>query len=181
MSAVRLYFDEAGRIKEVYRPPIFATSKKVDKIEAYTDFDNKDYLVSIAFRRSDGILLGSYPMNPKIDVNGKTYHEYELDYDDTRVPGPLQMTIRYEVMQLDQITGELVAVHSKPLAMTEIYIYESVDDAMDKLSILYKKMNVIQKEIDELKDGIGKASCEIPMSKEKPTNTNSAYWFEIID
>lgn len=183
MSTVKIWYDEKGRIKEIKRPPIFATSKKVDRIEAYTDFDSKDYDVSISFKRSDGVMLGAYPMNPMPLDDGKVYHSYMLDKLETRVAGPLQLTIRYEKYGVDPITGDSVLISSKPVAMTEIYIYETVDDARDKLSQLLLKMKKIEEEIKELESGLLDMGIRVhPPSREEPDDMkNGDLWFQIID
>ena len=153
MATVKLYYDNRARIKEVVRPPIFATSKKVDKIEAYTDFDSSNYEVSIAFKRADGIVLGAYPMKPILGEDDKVYHSYDLDYDDTRVHGALQLTIRYEKWVVDPITGDMELVSSMPASMTEVYIYESIDDAKDKLSLMVRELNELKSRVKDVEDG----------------------------
>lgn len=182
VSIVKIYYDDKGRLKEINRPPIFATSKKVDRIEAYTDFDSKDYDVSISFKRSDGVMLGAYPMNPIPLYDGKVYHEYSLDELETKVPGPLQLTIRYEKYAFDPLTGDTILISSKPVAMTEIYIYETVEDARDKLSQLLLQMRQMQKDIKDLQNGLIEVGTRIFVSVEKPADMKDGdLWFKILN
>ena len=51
---MRVYFDNKGRIREFYPQPIFATSDKVDKLEAYADFDITGFEPSLTIKRADG-------------------------------------------------------------------------------------------------------------------------------
>lgn len=180
MSVVKVYFDKYGRIKNVVRPPIFATSKKVDTIEAYADFDTTDKVVSIALKRADGVVLGSFPMVLESDSDND-YHKYLLDEDDTKIPGALQITIRYEVLQEDPITNDLVLVQSKATSMFEIYIYETVDDAVDKLGLLLKQINELKERVKDLEQGLNLEGVKITFSKDEPEIIDeNHYWFKIL-
>lgn len=168
MSTIKLYYDNLGRIKDYVRPPIFATSKKVDKIEVYTDFDSQNYEVSIAFKRPDGILLGAYPMKPSIAEDNSIYHFYDLDSEETRIPGALQITVRFESWVLDDVTNEMILETSRPISMTEVYIHETIQDGKDKLSQLVSQLNQIKAEIKELQLGFNEVDCEIIVSDVEP-------------
>jgi len=156
---LRVYFDNKGRIREFFPQPIFATSDKVDKIDAYID-EQKPYPVgfepSITFKRSDSVVLGPFPMLPALDEQGRTYHTYTFNKIDIAVAGPLQISIRYNKYQYDDISDEVIIVKSKATAMITTYVYDVISTStanVDSLAILYHKIKKIQEELGELESG----------------------------
>ncbi len=93
---MKVYFNEKGHIKNVVYDNITATSHISEKIEVYADFDTSAYTVTIDILRADGMRLGRYPMLPVVE-NDEVHHEYVFTKDDVAMPGPVQMTTRYEI------------------------------------------------------------------------------------
>lgn len=125
-NVMRVYYDEKGNIKNLKYLRTVATSHNVDLIEIYCDFDISRYQANISFTRADGMTLGPYPLLPKTDENGKTYHTYLLESRETEIAGALQCTPRFEIYELDEEIGDYVVTYSKPCGMFTITVYDAV-------------------------------------------------------
>lgn len=175
---MKVFFDEKGRIKsKTYDADIVATSHLSDKIEAYADFDVATYTVSITLKRADGLSLGPYPMLA-ISDNDAIHHEYKLTKEDTLVPGPLQITIRYEIYALDEY-GELELVHSKPTAMITAYIYEAVSSEDNKYVVINSRIDKLEEKIEKLETTGGYKEIEISRT-EPEDKTKDKLWLKIL-
>ena len=143
-----IYFDERGRIKDFKKTSdVIATSKNVDIIDVYADFDASPYDVSITLKRADSVILGPYNMLPKTDVNGITYHSYSLNDTDTAVVGPLQISIRYEIYQFDDVIGEFLPTMVKAMALVSVYVNDAVKGGGDRFALITNKINNLEKMI----------------------------------
>lgn len=145
---MELYFDKNGLISNVVNPTFNSTSDKAERITAIAAFDTSDFITNITFKRADGLILGPFKMNRT---------EEGFDYLDiyqpiTMISGPLEMTIRYEVI----VSG--VVLQSKVVAKAVAFVNPSVEKGNDILAAIYERV----------KDGIyfedgedGKSAYEI--------------------
>ena len=148
---MRVYFDSKGRIREFYPQPIFATSDKVDKLEAYADFDITGFEPSLTIKRADGVVLGPFPMLPALDEQGRTYHYYVFSKIDVGVAGQIEMTIWYNKYQYDDVLGEIVLVAEKPTAKLATYVYDAVTHpTSDNLAAIYRQIRQLQEQLEDL-------------------------------
>ena len=125
-NVMRVYYDDKGNIKDLKHLKAIASSHNVDLIEIYCEFDTSFYNANISFTRPDGMTLGPYPLLPKTDENGKTYHTYLLESREIEIAGALQCTPRFEIYELDEEIGDYVVTYSKPCGMFTITVYDAV-------------------------------------------------------
>lgn len=160
---MRVYFDNKGRIREFYPQPIFATSDKVDKLEAYADFDITGFEPSLTIKRADGVVLGPFPMLPALDEQGRTYHYYVFSKIDVGVAGQIEMTIWYNKYQYDDVLGEIVLVAEKPTAKLATYVYDAVTHpTSDNLAAIYRQIRQLQEQLEDLPPGDTHFIGEVP-------------------
>lgn len=160
---MRVYFDNKGRIREFYPQPIFATSDKVDKLEAYADFDITGFEPSLTIKRADGVVLGPFPMLPALDEQGRTYHYYVFSKIDVGVAGQIEMTIWYNKYQYDDVLGEIVLVAEKPTAKLATYVYDAVTrPTPDNLAAIYRQIRQLQEQLEDLPPGDTHFIGEVP-------------------
>lgn len=175
---MRVYFDDKGRIKEAITTPIYATEHKETTIEAYADFDTNGYDVSITLARADGVVLGPYPMVPALDGD-MTYHAYRFTGDDTKVPGALKLTIRYELYQYDPTLDELVPAYTKVMAMITTNVYDSVKNADSTLVVMERRIKDLENRLNSI--DISDLD-EITISYEEPTGKLEGHlWGKILN
>ena len=175
---MKIYFDTKGHIKaKTYDDTVVATSHLADKIEVYADFNVEPFIVSVTLKRADGITLGPYPMLPVVDGEA-VHHEYKLTKDDTLVPGPLQITIRYEIYAPGE-GGEEELVYSKPTAMISAYVYEAVGGEDNRLVVIDSRLSRLEKRVKEIETTGG--FKEIEISRTEPEDkTKDKLWLKIL-
>jgi|LSQX01.1.fsa_nt_gb hypothetical protein len=163
-NVMRVYYDDKGNIKDLKHLRAIASSHNVDLIEIYCDFDISRYQANISFTRADGMTLGPYPLLPKTDENGKTYHTYLLESRETEIAGALQCTPRFEIYELDEEIGDYVVTYSKPCGMFTITVYDAVITAENdyqtytqaEIDQMFRALSVrLEKKVEEIENTVG--------------------------
>ena len=145
---MELYFDKNGLISNVVNPTFNSTSDKAERITAIAAFDTSDFITNITFKRADSLILGPFIMNR----TEEGYDYLDIYQPITMISGPLEMTIRYEVI----VSG--VVLQSKVVAKAVAFVNPAVEKGNDILAEIYERI----KEGIYFKDGEnGKSAYEI--------------------
>lgn len=129
-------FNEDGFRSDGYLKPLVATSADVDYLYTFADFDistdETAYRVEARLRRADGVVVGPALLDPvtltetetaKIGILYQACRRLRFDEQMLKVPGPLEATISYRVLNA---SGQIVG--TRATAQFAIMVAEAVEE-----------------------------------------------------
>lgn len=119
-------FNKQGIITKSNINNIYATSNNADELIIFAEFDSSpigNIEASVMFKRSDGVIIGPLIANEAI-VDGRFCRKVLLGDQVLKVPGPLQMTVRYQ--EFDIVDGSLVPIKTRVAGMVTTNIYDAI-------------------------------------------------------
>lgn len=152
-----IYFNTDKSIKFHSIQKLVATSNAIDKLYIFTDFDTKDYICHIRFKRSDGYIIGDLNCNPveqiKSPLEDKMISGFELTLtsDILGVSGPLQITVTYK-----QTVGDTNVSIAQGLVIANVL--EAVDLNYSQNALIQSLLDTVvnlNNEVDKLKGTSG--------------------------
>ena len=177
---MRLFFDNRGNLKSFDREIIAATSSG-HKLFIYAEFDNvinTDLIVTVTFRRADGFIIGPLEAKEHIDDNDILCRAITLDKQVLAVPGPLELTVRYDYYGFNDF-GERVRVVTRALAKTVAHVYDAVGGLPEDDLGLYFLMDRVNEHDEKIKYLESKSGFEIS-EKEPDNKKKNNLWFKIL-
>lgn len=152
-----IYFNADKSIKFHSIQKLVATSNAIDKLYIFTDFDTKDYICHIRFKRSDGYIIGDLNCTPveqiKSPLEDKMISGFELTLtsDILGVSGPLQITVTYK-----QTVGDTNVSIAQGLVIANVL--EAVDLNYSQNALIQSLLDTVvnlNNEVDKLKGTFG--------------------------
>lgn len=152
-----IYFNADKSIKFHSIQKLVATSNAIDKLYIFTDFDTKDYICHIRFKRSDGYIIGDLNCTPveqiKSPLEDKMISGFELTLtsDILGVSGPLQITVTYK----QTVGGTNVSI-AQGLVIANVL--EAVDLNYSQNALIQSLLDTVvnlNNEVDKLKGTSG--------------------------
>lgn len=177
---MRIFFDNNGNLKSFDREIIAATTCG-HNLFIYAEFDNvvsNDLVVTVTFRRADGFIIGPLPAEDYLDSNDVLCRVINLERPILSVPGPLELTVRYDYYGLNEFE-ERVKVSTRALAKVVAHVYDAVGGIPNEdlgLYFLMDRVNDHEQKIRSLED-----LSSIEISQIEPDNKKkNKLWFKIL-